>query len=67
MSRIINSQGQLPEEGGVRRCGILQLERKRLGVKTEVSEKTTVLDKIKIKLLLFTKPCTVGSRGQYQS
>lgn len=31
---------------------------------TEVSKVTKELDKVKAELLLFTKPCAVGSRGQ---
>ena len=33
---------------------------------TEVSKVTKELDKVKAELLLFTKPCAVGSRGRYQ-
>ena len=45
---------------------MLQLERKRLRRDmTEVFKVTKELDKVKAELLLFTKPCAVGSRGQY--
>lgn len=67
VSRVINRVGQLPDDDKVNRCGTLQLDGRRLRRDmTEVSKVTKVRDKVKAELLLLTKPCTVGSQGQYQ-